>query len=141
MVKIQDLVVTVWDFAGNDRGRVLWKSYFEHVCAVIFVVDATDRGRIRVAQKELHHLKRISRLEDRVVMILVNKIDVADAMTIDEVRQLLRFDALSFTYRKQIFGISMKTGEGLEEALTWFVHALHSWENPYPWWRWLCGGR
>ena len=47
---------TVFDMSGQGKYRDLWESYYDQSQAIIFVVDAADRLRVKVAKNELEML-------------------------------------------------------------------------------------
>ena len=47
---------TVFDMSGQSKYRSLWESYYDEAEAIIFVVDAADKLRIKVARNELENL-------------------------------------------------------------------------------------
>jgi len=51
-VQYKNVVFTVWDVGGQEKLRPLWKHYFNNTDALIFVVDAADRDRLRHAAEE-----------------------------------------------------------------------------------------
>ena len=46
--------MTFWDVGG--QATKLWKHYFDHIDAVIFVVDSTDEEKLLFAKDELRRL-------------------------------------------------------------------------------------
>jgi ADP-ribosylation factor related protein 1 len=40
------LVLAFWDLGGQEGLRKIWEEYYRESDALIFVVDATDKGRI-----------------------------------------------------------------------------------------------
>lgn len=46
--------LTFWDVGG--QATKLWKHYFDHIDAVVFVVDSTDEERVLFAKDELRRL-------------------------------------------------------------------------------------
>ena len=45
-LKCQSYEITVWDVGGASKIRPLWRHYYQNTSVVIFVVDASDPGRI-----------------------------------------------------------------------------------------------
>ena len=37
---------TIWDIGGGGKIKGLWTHYYQHMSAVIYVVDSNDRERI-----------------------------------------------------------------------------------------------
>lgn len=44
------------DVGGQKTLRSYWRNYFEKTDALVWVVDATDRGRVGDCKEELHGL-------------------------------------------------------------------------------------
>jgi ADP-ribosylation factor related protein 1 len=47
------LVLAFWDLGGQEGLRNIWEEYYRESDALIFVVDATDRGRIEECKNAL----------------------------------------------------------------------------------------
>jgi ADP-ribosylation factor related protein 1 len=50
---IEKLVFAFWDLGGQENLRKLWEEYYRESDALIFVVDATDKGRIEECKDTL----------------------------------------------------------------------------------------
>ena len=75
----------------------MWQQYYDLSEAIIFVVDAADRLRIKVAKNELEMLLQNESLISREVPILfyANKMDLSSAMTPSEVSNELELDLVT----------------------------------------------
>ena len=64
--------------SGQGKYRDMWQHFYDHSEAVIFVVDAADQLRIKVAKNELDMLLENQGLIDRQIPLLVfaNKMDL-----------------------------------------------------------------
>ena len=49
----------VWDLAGQGGIRPYWRSYYPGSHAVIFVVDSTDRERLKIVADEFAALLEV----------------------------------------------------------------------------------
>ena len=49
-IKHNKYSLIMWDIGGQSRIRKLWKHYVESADALIFVVDAQDRARLKEAR-------------------------------------------------------------------------------------------
>lgn len=108
-------VFTVWDVGGQRSLRSNWRHYLEGSKALVFVVDASDRTRMDEAKMALKSILSDSNLENVPLMVLANKTDVPDSMTLNEVCQQL--DLEKCTDRAwQIQACSGLKGLGLQQA-------------------------
>ncbi len=119
-VNHKSMQITMWDVGGRDKIRPLYRHYFANTQALIFVVDSNDRDRMEDARCELERFLIEDELRDCVFILLVNKQDLDNAMSLDEVRKTLKFDEIKQT-NKNIFGTVATTGQGLTEALDWLL--------------------
>ncbi len=72
-VEYKNINFVVWDVGGQDRIRPLWRHYFIHTQAVIFVVDSNDRDRVMEARDELHRMLSEDELKDAALLVFANK--------------------------------------------------------------------
>ncbi|CAG2177283.1 unnamed protein product [Oppiella nova] len=84
----------------------------------MFVVDSSDRQFIGEARDILWSWVCDDQHQDAVVLVLANKRDKPDAMTMEEVSERLGLHTLR-THRWHIQSTCALTGEGLYEGLDW----------------------
>jgi ADP-ribosylation factor related protein 1 len=53
IAKEDSLTLAFWDLGGQEGLRKIWEEYYRESDALIFVVDATDRGRIEECKDAL----------------------------------------------------------------------------------------
>ena len=122
-VTYKNLKFQVWDLGGQTSIRPYWRCYYSNTDAIIYVVDSCDRDRLGISKQELVSMLEEEELKKAVLMVLANKQDLAQAMSVAEIHQALGLDALkSRTF--QIFKTSALKGEGLDEAMEWLSNAL-----------------
>ncbi|KAF7689520.1 ADP-ribosylation factor-like protein 11 [Silurus meridionalis] len=108
-------VLTVWDIGGQESLRPNWRYYLEGCSALVFVVDASDSTRMEEAKLALKNVLNDSNLEDIPLMVLANKTDLPNSLTLDEVCEKL--DLASCTNRTwEIQACSALKGLGLQQA-------------------------
>ena len=108
--------------SGQGKYRDLWESYYDQSEAIIFVIDAADRLRIKVAKNELEMLLQNQGLISREIPILffANKMDLGTAMQPADVANEL--DLSEITDRPwHIQGCSAKDGDGIDEGMDWLT--------------------
>ncbi|KAH3732997.1 Small GTPase superfamily, Rab type [Pelomyxa schiedti] len=115
---------TVWDVGGQEKIRPLWRHYFQHTDGIIFVVDSNDRERVEEARDELHRLLHEDELRDAVLLVLANKQDLPNALSLKDLTQKL--DLTSQRNRKWMVQAACATsGDGLYEGLDWLHNNMH----------------
>jgi GTPase SAR1 family protein len=103
--------------------RRLWRYYYQGTDAIIFVVDAVDKGRIAQAMEELHGVLSDDLLQNSKLLVLANKQDLLGAMDGAEMAEKLKLSNLKQrTWYLQ--PCSAETGDGLFEGLDWLSQQL-----------------
>lgn len=79
-VKYKGVTLSLWDVAGKETLRGLWRHYFEKTDAIVWVVDSSDKAR---REESLNSLKRYALDEDAlagtILLVLANKQDLPGA--------------------------------------------------------------
>eukprot|EP01083_Nonionella_stella_P093437 261863_1 len=131
-VEYKNIEFTVWDIGGQHLIRPLWRHYYQGTEAVIFVVDSNDSERIDGGKNDynddnvrdqLHSMMADEMLQDAVLLVLANKQDLPNAMTVDQISSRLKLNQLR---NRQWFiqGTCALQGDGLYEGLDWLSNAL-----------------
>ena len=111
-----DININIWDVGGADRIRSLWRHYYENVNAIIFVVDSTNVNRLVEAKTELHKILENDQLMGVPFLILANKSDKPNSLSVQELFGRLELNKI--TDRKWLIQKSSAlTDEGLNEGL------------------------
>ena len=113
----KNLKFMVWDTAGNDTLRPLWKTYTRKSDAMIFVVDSSDEERFDEARVELDHILSCSDSRGIPILILANKQDLSESVTPVELSQKLELDNLNNSINWNLHPTSGRFGDGLQDAM------------------------
>jgi ADP-ribosylation factor-like protein 8 len=114
----------------------MWERYCRGVSAIVYVthhttasrhadarryiVDAADRDALPNASEELHVLLSKPSLEGIPLLVLGNKSDLPDKLSVDELIEAL--DLKSVTHREvSCYGISAKEETNLDAVLQWLI--------------------
>lgn len=98
----------------------MWERYCRDVNAIIFVVDASDRDAMSVAKDELHSLLKHETLNTMPLLVLANKSDLREKLSVDEIIDAL--DLKKIVHREiSCYGVSAKEETNLEAVLQWLV--------------------
>ncbi|KAL6414621.1 arf/Sar family protein [Ilyonectria robusta] len=129
MKKVQRGHVTLkcWDIGGQPRFRTMWERYCRGVSAIVFIVDIADLELIPQAKEELHDLMGRKSLAGIPLLILGNKSDLPEKLSVDELIDEL--DLKSIRGREVCcYGISAKEETNLDAV----VEFLMKWASRAP---------
>jgi ADP-ribosylation factor protein 1 len=119
-VSFRNTKLTMWDVGGQGRIRSLWRHYFTNTNALMFFVDSRDRERISDAAQEIARLAQEDELINVPFLILANKQDLPNTMSLAEITDKLSLHNLS-NRNWYIQGCCALTGDGLEDGLEWLT--------------------
>jgi len=117
-----------WDLAGQTAFRKGWSTFFNGTDALLFVIDSSDRNRIGEAREELFRVLADDSTENCSVLVLANKQDLPNCMSISEITQNLQLSEIK-NREWTIFPSCSLTGQGLDEAIDWVIMHLEQAEN------------
>ena len=85
-----------------------------------FIVDSADRPALPVAKEELHSLLEKPYLQGIPLLVLGNKSDLPEKISVDELIEAM--DLRSVTHREvSCYGISAKEETNLDSVLEWLI--------------------
>ncbi|TFK56284.1 GTP-binding protein [Heliocybe sulcata] len=113
--------LNIWDVGGQRTLRPYWRNYFEQTDAIVWVVDSTDRSRMRDCRDELHALLLEDRLSGASLLVFANKQDIQGSMSDGEIRAALDLDSIK-SHNWRIWPCSAVTGNNLLTGLDWVVN-------------------
>ena len=120
-VQRNNVSMKCWDIGGQPRFRPMWERYCRGVNAILFVVDIADMEKLQAAREELHAIMEQPTLEGIPLLVLGNKSDLPEKMSVDELIDTL--DLKSIEHREvSCYGISAKEETNLEAVLSWLVN-------------------
>mmetsp|Transcript_103301 Transcript_103301/g.126237 ORF Transcript_103301/g.126237 Transcript_103301/m.126237 type:complete len:195 (+) Transcript_103301:106-690(+) len=131
-VEYKNIKFTVWDIGGQDKIRKLWKHYYMGTDGIIFVVDSNDKERMsdydddgynKSARDELHALLVEDELKNVPVLVLANKQDLPNALSLNEITSQLALNKIS-NHKWYIQSCCGLNGDGLYEGLDWLSNTL-----------------
>ncbi|EPS69351.1 hypothetical protein M569_05414 [Genlisea aurea] len=112
-----------WDLGGQPGLRSIWEKYYEDAHAVIFVIDAGCPSRFEDSKSALEKVLRHEDLQGAPLLILANKQDLEDAVSVDKISRYL--DLKKLDERVYAFqAVSAIDGRGIKESVNWIVNAM-----------------
>ena len=108
---------------GSQCYGVCWIALFlegTDIDVFRFIVDSADKEALPVAREELHVLLEKPALEGIPLLVLGNKSDLPDHLSVDELIEALNLKAV--THREvSCYGISAKEETNLDAVLQWLI--------------------
>ena len=86
-----------------------------------YVVDAADKAALPVAKEELHALLEKPVLDGIPLLVLGNKSDLPNKLSVDELIETLSMKAISHR-EVSCYGISAKEETNLDAVLEWLIN-------------------
>ena len=86
-----------------------------------YIVDAADKAAMPVAMEELHALLEKPVLDGIPLLVLGNKSDLPDKLSVDELIEELNMKAISHR-EVSCYGISAKEETNLDAVLEWLIN-------------------
>lgn len=68
--------------------------FYNDVNGIIFVIDGTDVSRIRIVKEQIQQLDK-DLMKSMPVAFLINKQDIENSMTIDQIKDYLEIDKIN----------------------------------------------
>ncbi|KAA8903418.1 hypothetical protein TRICI_005708 [Trichomonascus ciferrii] len=124
-VRINNVLLKLWDVGGQENLRTLWDSYYTDAHAVVFVVDSTDQARLEECKETLDSVVSHEVLEGTPILMLANKQDKEDRMEVEDIKEVFNKIAEKMSARdSRVLPISALEGTGVKEAAEWLVIRL-----------------
>ena len=134
---IDNINFKTFDLGGHEAARRLWQDYFATVDGVVFLVDASDRGRLPEAANELNALLSSDALEDVPFLILGNKIDLPYAVSGEDLKYSLGLSQYgpNESYDKrpiEVFMCSVIRRMGYADGFRWLAKVVNNRISIFP---------
>lgn len=118
----QGITFQAWDLGGHEAVRHLWEDFVCECDAVLFLLDASDSGRLEEAGFELDALIGEKIVENVPIVVMCNKCDLDEALSSREIQERIDYPNLQRmqgTENIALFRISVLQGEGYHAAFRW----------------------
>ncbi|XP_035264563.1 ADP-ribosylation factor-like protein 13A [Anguilla anguilla] len=93
-LRVDNFLVTLLDMAGAPESRAAWRDHYSEAHGIVFVVDSSDRARIRVVREVLADLLKQPRVAGKPLLVLANKQDKMGALMGSELIEALTLEKL-----------------------------------------------
>ena len=123
-VNFNNKIINCVEVSGLKRYRKVWKNFYNEVDGIIFVIDGTDVGRMRIIKDLIHDLD--NNLDDMIpVVFMVNKQDIIEkSLTVEQVKNYIELDRMATDFNWHIVKSISFSGEGINEALEYILNEV-----------------
>ncbi|KAJ2760359.1 ADP-ribosylation factor-like protein 8B [Coemansia sp. BCRC 34490] len=115
-----NMTMKLWDIGGQPRFRSMWERYCRGVNAIVFVIDAADHAKLDQARAELWSLVEKPALANIPVLVLGNKNDLDEALTVDQLIEAMNLQAIT-SCEVACYSISAKNQVNIDITLKWLI--------------------
>jgi len=121
--KNKEYLIKIWDTAGQEKFRVMSRSYYRKAHGMILACDVNNRNSFSNISMWLNALKDSVDTESNIQLIIIgNKCDLEDQREVTEEELGKKADDLGVDY----IMTSAKTGQGIEEVFDLMFKKVHS---------------
>lgn len=124
-IETNGVILNFWDLGGQKELQLLWDKYFLEAHAVIWIVDSSDRDRLRESVEAFTNIIKNELLDRLPLLFVLNKQDISTAMKSDEV--IRSFQAsLDLIGDRRFLSIpaSALKGNGITESICWIAEQV-----------------
>ncbi|KAK9518271.1 hypothetical protein VZT92_023582 [Zoarces viviparus] len=93
-LRVENYQVTLLDVGGSAESRGAWRELYGEAHGIIFVVDSSDRQRIKEVKEVLADLLKQQRVAGKPILVLANKQDKMNALLGSELIEVLILEKL-----------------------------------------------
>eukprot|EP01123_Difflugia_compressa_P015705 TRINITY_DN898_c0_g1_i2.p1 TRINITY_DN898_c0_g1~~TRINITY_DN898_c0_g1_i2.p1 ORF type:complete len:188 (-),score=30.96 TRINITY_DN898_c0_g1_i2:72-635(-) len=112
--------IKLWDIGGQPRFRSMWERYCRGVNAIVFVIDGVDFDKFDNAKKELQELISKPQLQGIPLLVLGNKNDLPNCITMEELIKTMELDSIQ-DRDVCCYSISAKNNVNIDKVLEWLI--------------------
>eukprot|EP00347_Sterkiella_histriomuscorum_P000030 403377450 len=126
-IQVKNINIKVFDLAGQEKMRNVWKYYYSSIEGIIFVLDASNRERILEAKDEIQNLLQNEEAKQIPILILANKQDLEGAIKGNEMTEMLGL--VEYVNKKPVPFIKVQESSavqdrGLYDGFEWIVDRI-----------------
>ncbi|XP_058506146.1 ADP-ribosylation factor-like protein 13A [Solea solea] len=93
-LRVENYLVTLLDVGGSAESRGDWRELYSEAHGLIFVVDSSDRQRMKEVRDVLADLLKQPRVAGKPILVLANKQDKMNALLGSELIETLSLEKL-----------------------------------------------
>jgi len=114
-----NLSIITYNFSEKEAFEEILSIYMRRVNGLVFVMDASDPSKFKMARTELHQISKFPAAKYLPLLILINKIDEATTDTEKIIEELDLLDLENESYKW--FPVSALNNKGIGSAFKWLA--------------------
>lgn len=124
-IDIQGIRLNFWDLGGQEELQSLWDKYYAESHAVIYIIDSSDKDRLQESKLAFDKMVASDTLHGVPLLVVVNKQDVQECMSVAEIKQVFR-ESIHLIGRRDchVLATSALHGDGVHEGIEWVVSCV-----------------
>ena len=128
-LKVRNITIKVFDLAGQENMRGVWKYYFSSTEGVIFIVDANRTDRFPDVKEELYNILNDENAGRIPILVYANKQDLPDSVTSDQLAEQLDCYETSRTNKDSLIHFqdcqcNTDDSSGLRDGFEWLTNKI-----------------
>lgn len=124
-IDIHGIRLNFWDLGGQEELQSLWDKYYAESHAVIYIIDSSDKDRLQESKLAFEKMVASEALHGVPLLVVANKQDVPDCMTVTEIKQVFRESNHLIGRRDcHVLATSALCGDGINEGIEWVTHCV-----------------
>ncbi len=123
-IKVKNVSIKVFDLAGQQKLRNMWKYYYSSIEGIIFVVDSSNVERLQEAKDELQHMLSNDEAQNVPVLVFANKQDMPKALKQEAIIEHLGVGDVLKSGRIHVVESSAVHDQGLQNGFEWIVDKI-----------------
>ena len=119
-IETNSVILSFWDLGGQKELQLLWDKYFLEAHAIIWVIDSSDRDRLKESVDAFNGIIKNKLLDRLPLLFVINKQDVPTAMKPSEITDAFQ-PSLNLLGDRRFLAIpaSALKGNGINESICW----------------------
>ena len=111
----KNLELLIFDVGGQARS--LWSYYFDNLDALVFVVDSTDKARLKIVREEMMRISEALKGHKYVMLLYMNKQDLDTKIEFSELIDSCGVNELKYPIDVIVQKCSALKGDGLIDGI------------------------
>lgn len=124
-IALGNVKLKFWDLGGQEELQSLWDKYYAESHGIIYIVDSSDKERLDESKTAFDKMIVSENLTNVPMMLLANKQDLPECVTVGEVKALFNNSRdLMGNRDRRVNGVSALKGDGIQEGIEWITDCI-----------------